>query len=116
MTRRSPASLRAGARGFVRDLYLPRTSDWMMRVIIAKIDDIFFKHSMAPGQLSEALAKISSSRAITRQLRADLKTAISNSPEEGLLAMSKFLASSDVILAATVEANKPIKEPRRATL
>src|SRR3954467_7969405 len=80
------------------------------------IDGTFFKHSMEPRQLSAALAKISSSRAVTRQLRADLKSAISHSPEKAFLATSDFLASDDVKLAATIEANKRIKERKRATL
>jgi hypothetical protein len=107
--------LRAGARACARTLYT-RTSDWVVRAMIVDIDNTPFKHSMPAGQLSKALAKISSSRTISRQLRAELKSAISTSPEKGLLATSHFLASSDVVLAAAVKANRLIRERKRATL
>lgn len=80
------------------------------------IDGVGFEHSMAPGELSEALAKISSSRTAARQLRDELKSAISTSPEEALPASAVFLASTDVVLAAAIRANMHLKERQRATL
>ena len=42
----------------------------MLRVAFVYIDGVRFKHNMAPGQLSEALATIAASKVAARLLRA----------------------------------------------
>ncbi len=80
------------------------------------IDDVGFKHSMASGQLSEALATILASRTAARQLRGELESAISMSPEKGIAATTEFLASDNVVLAAAIKANTHLSERNRASL
>jgi hypothetical protein len=80
------------------------------------IDGILFKHQMKPGQLANALERITTSRIACNNLRDQLKAATILSSEEQALACHQFLTSAEVALEAVIGANKRLDKRYRATL